>query len=274
MAAASLRLYDGFGHTTPELADQVRAMQMLLAPHAGGLDPDGRFDAATAKALRAFQERRGLPVDGVAGPATWAALRDPATLCWDDRLGTSYRPDDPAMLADLAAATRYRPLLEAVACRHGLLPCVLAGLGSRLSRWGLMLVPAGAAGCADFVPRARLTPERTGPLPPDGLGFGRGLMQLDYDADPAARDGRWRDPGASLALACERLLASRQTLGRRSGLGGHGLLRGTLAAYNCGLGNVMRAIRAGLDLDFYTVGRDFGRDVLDRGGFFQAAGWD
>jgi hypothetical protein len=47
-----------------------------------------------------------------------------------------------------------------------------------------------------------------------------------------------------------------------------------LAAYNCGLDNVLRAARLGFDLDFYTAGRDYSRDVLNRAGFFEAHGWD
>ncbi len=274
MSATALRLYDGYTHTSPELADQVRALQLLLAPHAGSLAPDGRFDAATERAVRAFQGERGLPADGVVGPETWAALRDPAGPAWTDRFGTGYPADDRAQLADLAVAIRYQPLIEAVACRHGLLPSIVAGLGSRLSRWGLNLVPVGPGGTADFVPRPRLAGGRAGPMPQDGLGFGRGLMQLDFDQHAAARDERWRDPALSLELACAQVGAARKALGQRSALGGRGLLRGALAAYNCGLGNIMRAIRQGQDIDFYTAGRDFGRDVLERAGFFQAAGWD
>ena len=57
-------------------------------------------------------------------------------------------------------------------------------------------------------------------------------------------------------------------------LHGQALLRGVLAASNCGIGNVMRAVQHGLDLDFYTVGRDYAREVLDPAGFFAAHGWD
>jgi hypothetical protein len=47
-----------------------------------------------------------------------------------------------------------------------------------------------------------------------------------------------------------------------------------LTAYNCGLDNVLRAVRYGLDLDFYTAGRDYAREILNRAGFFEAHGWD
>ena len=39
---------------------------------------DGRFGAATARAVRAWQTRAGLPVDGVVGRLTWQSLYDAA----------------------------------------------------------------------------------------------------------------------------------------------------------------------------------------------------
>lgn len=38
--------------------------------------PEGVFDAATGHAVRAFQQDRGLLVDGIVGPATYRALRE------------------------------------------------------------------------------------------------------------------------------------------------------------------------------------------------------
>jgi peptidoglycan hydrolase-like protein with peptidoglycan-binding domain len=45
---------------------------------------DGVFDAKTKAAVMAFQRARGLEVNGIAGPRTWAAL--------DTRRGTGLRP--------------------------------------------------------------------------------------------------------------------------------------------------------------------------------------
>ena len=37
-------------------------------------EPAGRYGDATVQAVRTFQERRGLRVDGICGPQTWGAL--------------------------------------------------------------------------------------------------------------------------------------------------------------------------------------------------------
>jgi hypothetical protein len=54
---------------------RVRAVQRLLNAHGAQLRVDGDWGAATTRAVRDFQARRGLPVDGRVGPATAAALR-------------------------------------------------------------------------------------------------------------------------------------------------------------------------------------------------------
>lgn len=64
--------------TRPRLGDRsetVRVVQHLLTKHGYDLALDGVFGAKTDIALRDFQTRHGLDVDGIAGPATMAALR-------------------------------------------------------------------------------------------------------------------------------------------------------------------------------------------------------
>ena len=52
----------------------VKIMQNDLSKAAYTLDADGKFGAATEKALRQFQMDNGLTVDGVCGQKTWAVL--------------------------------------------------------------------------------------------------------------------------------------------------------------------------------------------------------
>jgi len=53
----------------------VRGLQRRLIAAGFGIDDvDGRFGAQTQAAVRAFQERHELDVDGIAGPQTWERL--------------------------------------------------------------------------------------------------------------------------------------------------------------------------------------------------------
>lgn len=56
--------------------DAVRDLQRRLtaAGHRCDDDRPGIYGAGTEAAVRAFQERRGLRVDGICGPQTWASL--------------------------------------------------------------------------------------------------------------------------------------------------------------------------------------------------------
>lgn len=52
----------------------VRSLQTLLNAKGASLEADGSFGPATDKALREFQERRDLEIDGSCGAETWTAL--------------------------------------------------------------------------------------------------------------------------------------------------------------------------------------------------------
>jgi chitosanase len=54
--------------------EDVRELQVALAANNVNVDTDGIFGPATEKAVRQFQSQNGLVADGIAGPATLAAL--------------------------------------------------------------------------------------------------------------------------------------------------------------------------------------------------------
>jgi N-acetylmuramoyl-L-alanine amidase len=56
--------------------DGVRDVQRRLGElgHDLGDDPSGVYGGGTSAAVKAFQDGRGLPPDGICGPVTWAAL--------------------------------------------------------------------------------------------------------------------------------------------------------------------------------------------------------
>ncbi|WP_143467724.1 SH3 domain-containing protein [Leptolyngbya ohadii] len=177
---------------------------------------------------------------------------------------TTYAKNNSYFTQDLAEITNprytsnsYRPIIEELALRYDWLqPSVIAAIGSRESAWGLLLSPRGPSGTGDN-------------------GYGRGIMQIDAEFHPEfISTGKWRDPKENLTYGIEKVLAPYyQYLDRNTNLEGRELLRAALASYNAGPGNVMAAYEAGLDVDYYTTGRDYGRDVLDRAGWFQLQGW-
>lgn len=59
------------GQVGSDVEDVQRRLAELGFPCT---DEPGRFEAATRSAVRAFQQVRGLPADGIVGPDTWHAL--------------------------------------------------------------------------------------------------------------------------------------------------------------------------------------------------------
>jgi len=82
---------------------EVQELQHLvgLADHRTTID--GVFGLLTEQAVKAFQEERGLEVDGIVGAATWAALRD-------EPAPTERAPAYPFVQARNYHATRLRPI--------------------------------------------------------------------------------------------------------------------------------------------------------------------
>jgi hypothetical protein len=186
---------------------------------------------------------------------------------------TTLSPTDPGMTRDAAAAQQFRAFISAAAVQFNLLVPVICGIGSRESGWGTQLKPPGPAGTGDFARRPNTTQFRTGPLPPDGGGFGRGLMQIDFDMQELARTGNWRDPASNIQYGCRVLNGNLTFLRANTQLQGLQLLRGAVAAYNCGPGNVKKAVLTNLDVDHFTAHANYSADVFNRAGWFQAAGW-
>ncbi|MBX7256664.1 MAG: peptidoglycan-binding protein [Candidatus Hydrogenedentes bacterium] len=274
MKRPTLRLNDGFEHTSPDLRDDVRELQRFLNQEGFGLGLDGLFGRETEMAVKRFQRDHGLDDDGIVGEMTWSLLAgtplpDPETV-----MDTSYPSDYPQLMAQLEDARKYRSFIEEGATVCGVRPAIICGLGSRESGWGMLLKPKGPAGTGDATPRSNTKPYRIGPLPPDGAGFGRGLLQIDYDAHEFARTGNWQDPRENILYGCGVLKNSIMLIKRRKGLEGIKLIRAALAGYNCGPSNVITALDQGRSPDFFTAHRDYSKDVLNRAGWFHVHGWD
>jgi hypothetical protein len=177
---------------------------------------------------------------------------------------TAISKENPYFTPHLAEITQpryysssYQPMIKSVASNYAWVkPSIVAAIGSRESGWGLFLSPRGPAGTGDG-------------------GHGRGLMQIDDRYHPEfINSGLWSNPLENIRYAVGQVLnQSYQYLDRATTLDGVDLLRGAIAAYNAGVGNVISAVNQGLDVDYYTTGRDYSWDVLNRAGWFQSHGW-
>ncbi|MDM8568034.1 transglycosylase SLT domain-containing protein [Thiotrichales bacterium HSG1] len=187
---------------------------------------------------------------------------------------TTFSRNNRVMLSQLREARKYRSIINDVSRRYRVKPSLICGMGSRESHWGMALKPRGPGGRGDFA-RRRPRGKRRGVEPPDGGGYGRGLMQIDYDWHEFARTGDWHDPRENIIYACVVLDRARKFFSKRaSGLSEKQKLRAMIAAYNGGATATLRSIKAGDNVDARTTGHDYSKDVLDRSGWFQLHGWD
>lgn len=270
---AVLRLWDGYNHTSPDLRDAVRELQQQLSNHGFSTPIDGFFGHGTEELVERFQAANGLTVDGIVGPQTWSAFAG-ANPPDTDMFDTSYSRTNPSLIKEAAIARTYADFIRFAAQDAGVHQSVICGIGSRESAWGLALTPPFPYGTGDFAKRNNTKPFRPGQMPPDGKGYGRGLLQIDYDAHEFARGDQWKDPARNIAyggsVLRKNIIWLREHMPSLSGMN---LLRAAVAGYNCGCGNVLRAIQSGRSVDFYTAHRDYSADVLSRAGWFQLNGW-
>jgi len=258
MSRPTLRLYDGQNNTSPQLRDAVKELQTLLKQLGYRVNPDGEFGPFTENVVKLFQASKGQMADGVVGPETWALLLNkPAPKNPSTAFQTSYAKWDKAMLRQLEELKKYEAVVRKVAAQYGLPAAVIAGIGSRESHWGLALTPPTPAGTGDG-------------------GHGRGLMQVDDRWHiPFIQSGKWADARENIIYGCAVLKTSIDYMVKKGGMNPTNFLtiQAGVAGYNCGPKRVVEGLAAGYDVDYYTTGRNYSNDVLQRAGWFQLQGW-
>lgn len=162
-----------------------------------------------------------------------------------------------------ASAQPYADIILRVADEEGVDPLVLVAVGQRESRWGAALrsltgdftvrgakwndVPGtkqvNAVPPGWRAPAKGLAPPFT--VPADLLGWGRGLMQLDYPNVARLGIAGWRDPETNIRAAARHFLKPAYAKLREAGIAEVDLTRAVFAAYNAGPANVIAAYRRG-----------------------------
>jgi hypothetical protein len=108
-------------------------------------------------------------------------------------------------------------------------------------------------------------------------GHGCGPMQVDDRTRPelCARYKAGDVPNAAMISAgCEILREKIEALRRNAHLQDQqDLLKAAVAAYNCGQGNVARALEAGASVDRFTTGENYSWDVVQRATLFREHGY-
>lgn len=157
--------------------------------------------------------------------------------------------------ATLDAASTYWPAVKSTAIALGLPPATLLAIMWRESCFGIALKPQGPGGTGD-------------------QGHGRGLMQVDDRAHRAwVQANDWANPAINIRKGAEVL---RDALTKLEAAGYHDaqLLSMALAAYNAGVGAVLRAVKAGQPADSVTTGRDYAKWVLERAAELKLMGFE
>jgi hypothetical protein len=255
MSRPTLRLYDGMNHTSPQLRDSVKELQTLLKQIGYRVVPDGEFGPYTENVVKLFQASKGVTADGVVGPETWALMfKKPAPANIETAFQTSYNKWDKHLLRQLEELKKYEVIVKKVAAQYSIPASVIAGIGSRESHWGLALTPPHPGGTGDG-------------------GHGRGLLQIDDRWHiPFIQSGKWADASENIIYGCA-VLKSSINLFTKNGITGFNALKGGIAGYNCGPSRALSAYKAGYGADYYTTGRDYAANVLERSGWFQLQGW-
>lgn len=93
---------------------------------------------------------------------------------------------------------------------------------------------------------------------------GFSMYQIDIDSFPSfVKSGAWKDPYKACLMAISILEGKRKYIASKCpNLTRNELMQATIAAYNCGEGNVVKTINAKQDIDSKTTGGDYSKCVL------------
>ena len=225
-------------------------------------EPDGVFGPDTLKASKAFQQYYGIQQTGVVGSLTLGKAyslgfnpdgepmqpvinTDKKMMQWiKDRLGK--------IITNAIENSSYtEDWLAAICARE------TGFLFTRYANQGFTFENICPLMKGDYT-------KRVNDLAKEYHGFG--FWQIDIASFPEFIDsGKWNDPLLTVQMAASVLNGKSKFLkqkGWNEKLSQNDWERAVTAAYNCGEGNVDKALRRNLDIDFYTYAKDYSSEVF------------
>jgi hypothetical protein len=232
---------------------EVITWQQYLNSQGYALTADGNFGPATEAATKNFQQRHGLVVDGEVGPITFnfaASLDEPAPNLIKSNLDvlTWIKQNLRIQITVAITGTSFtEDWLAALACRE------TGGLLTKYVNSGNTTV-------------ALLAPLMKGDYT-NGEYHGYSFWQIDIRSFPDfINSGDWVNSQKAAVQAVSVLNTMKKSLIElgiaKYSLPNDGDDRATTASYNCGSGNVMKALEEGQNVDYFTANQNYSSQVF------------
>jgi Putative peptidoglycan binding domain len=232
--------------------------------------PDGYFGNDTLAATRAFQKFYQIQVTGAAGSLT---LGKAYSLGFNPG-GEPTAPiiDNDQKMMQWVKENIGQAIIGAIA-QGGYDEAWLAGICARETGFLFTRYANQGLGFEQICPLMKGDySRRTGERSKQYHGFG--FWQVDTGSFPEFVSlGKWVDPSATASFVITILDGKAgylRNLGWQQKLSATLWERAITAAYNCGEGNVNKALQKGLDVDAYTFAKDYSAEVFRYRGIYTA----
>lgn len=241
----------------------VRKWQQFLKQQGFlNADADGNFGPKTRDATKAFQKFYSIQQTGIAGSLT---LGKAASLGFNP----DNEPPQPHINSDQKMMQWIKDNLGSI-IKNALSNSIytedwLAGICARETGF---LFTRYANQALPFSQICTLMKGDYGKRPADSAKqyHGFGFWQIDIASFPSfVNSGKWTDPVATAQMAVSVLNGKENYLqhkGWKNNLSETSWERAVTAAYNCGEGNVNKALTRKLDVDSYTFAKDYSKEVF------------
>ena len=225
-------------------------------------EPTGTFGPKTLEATKSFQRFHNISATGIAGSLTLGKAHDlgfnpdntpqPTQITSDQKMMQWVKDNLGSIMQQAIAGSVYTEDWLAGMCARetGFLFTRFVNQQKNFNEISLLMK-------GDFGKRKNDTVK---------IFHGFGFWQIDIDSFPDfVNSGKWTNPLETAKMAVTVLNQKRNFLiqkGWQQKLSAIEFERAVTAAYNCGQGNVDKALRNNRDVDFFTFSKDYSKEVF------------